>query len=64
MSGTNKQSQVLVLNLIEILGYREALLFTKKIIHLRSEKNLCPSDSAHTPSLVPGAKPPDDWDGQ
>ena len=38
MSGTNKQSQVLVLNLIEILGYREALLFTKKIIHLRSEK--------------------------
>ena len=30
MSNTNKQSQVQVLNLIEILGYGEALLFTKK----------------------------------
>jgi len=29
MSNINKQSQVQVLNLIEILGYGEALLFTK-----------------------------------
>ena len=63
MSGTNKQSQIQVLNLIEILGYGEALLFTKQNVDYLG-KNYCPSDSAHTPSLVPGAKPPDDWDGQ
>ena len=63
MSGTNKQSQNQVLNLIEILGYGEALLFTKQNVDYLG-KNYCPSDSAHTPSLVPGAKPPDDWDGK
>ena len=47
MSGTNKQSQVLVLNLIEILGYREALLFTKQNVDLRSEKILSFRQRSH-----------------
>jgi len=33
MSGTNKQSQNQVLHLIEILGYGEALLFTKQNVY-------------------------------
>lgn len=47
MSGTNQQSQVLVLNLIEILGYGEALLFTKQNVDLRSEKSLSFRQRSH-----------------
>jgi len=47
MSGTNKQSQVQVLNLTEILGYGEALLFTKQNVHLRSENSLSFRQRSH-----------------
>ena len=47
MSNTNKQSQVQVLNLIETLGYGEALLFTKQNVDLRSAKSLSFRQRSH-----------------
>ena len=47
MSNTNKQSQVQVLNLIEILGYGEALLFTKQNVDLRRKKSLSFRQRSH-----------------